>query len=78
MASIVDASLVAGYHWTSKYLLMTKYNNYAEVFGDGIIVAPFSTPTLSKVPRSFRRQTSCGRSLPEETFFSSAIPCGFS
>ena len=35
-ASIVDASLVASYHGMSKYLLMTKYNNYANVFiGDG-------------------------------------------
>jgi outer membrane protein assembly factor BamB len=35
-ASIVVASLVASYHGTSKYLLMTKYNNYANVFiGDG-------------------------------------------
>jgi hypothetical protein len=30
-ASIVDASLVASYHGASKYLLMTKYNNYANV-----------------------------------------------
>lgn len=35
-ASIVDASLVSGYHETSKYLLMTKYNNYAGInTGDG-------------------------------------------
>lgn len=35
-ASIVDASLVAGYQGTSKYLLMTKYNNYAGInTGDG-------------------------------------------
>jgi len=34
--SIVTASLVAGYHGTSTYLLMTKYNNYAGVnTGDG-------------------------------------------
>jgi len=34
--SIVDASLVASYRGTSKYLVMTKYNNYANVFlGDG-------------------------------------------
>ncbi|MGO9517577.1 MAG: hypothetical protein ACLPND_11075 [Candidatus Korobacteraceae bacterium] len=29
--SIVDASLVAAYHGKSKYLLMTKYNNYAGI-----------------------------------------------
>jgi hypothetical protein len=35
-ASIVNASLVASYHGTSEYLLMTKYNNYADVStGDG-------------------------------------------
>src|SRR5580700_2591714 len=35
-ASIVDASLVAGYQGTSKYLIMTKYNNYAGIgTGDG-------------------------------------------
>jgi hypothetical protein len=34
--SIVDASLVASYHGSSKYLLMTKYNNYASInTGDG-------------------------------------------
>ena len=35
-ASIVNASLVASYHGTSKYLLMTKYNNYASQGGDGV------------------------------------------
>jgi hypothetical protein len=35
-ASIVDASLVASYKGTSKYLVMTKYNNYAGIgTGDG-------------------------------------------
>jgi hypothetical protein len=35
-ASIVDASLVASYQGTSKYLLLTKYNNYAGIStGDG-------------------------------------------
>ncbi len=34
--SIVPASLVASYHGKSKYLLMTKYNNYASLgTGDG-------------------------------------------
>jgi hypothetical protein len=36
-ASIVSASLVPSYHGTSKYLVMTKYNNYAGIgTGDGI------------------------------------------
>lgn len=34
-ASIVSASLVPSYTGTSPYLLMTKYNNYAGVGGDG-------------------------------------------
>ena len=35
-ASIVDASLVASYTGTSKYLVLTKYNNYAGInTGDG-------------------------------------------
>ena len=37
IASIVSASLVPSYHGTSKYLVLTKYNNYAGVgTGDGI------------------------------------------
>ncbi len=37
-ASIVPASLVPSYHGNSSYLLMTKYNNYADpgVGGDGV------------------------------------------
>ena len=35
-ASIVDSSLVASYHGSSSYLLMTKYNNYAGSGGDGV------------------------------------------
>jgi hypothetical protein len=34
-ASIVPASLVASYHGSSSYLLMTKYNNYANAGGNG-------------------------------------------
>lgn len=34
-ASIVAASLVRSYHGTSKYLLMTKYNDYADQGGTG-------------------------------------------
>jgi len=34
--SVVPASMVPSYHGTSKYLLMTKYNNYAELGGDGV------------------------------------------
>ena len=37
-ASIVPASMVPSYHGTSPYLLMTKYNNYADpgLGGDGV------------------------------------------
>lgn len=36
-AAIVDASLVPSYHGTSTYLVMTKYNNYADFgIGDGV------------------------------------------
>ena len=46
-ASVVPASMVPSYHGPSQYLLMTKYNNYASVGGDGVnklaIVDPGST-----------------------------------
>jgi len=35
-ASVVPASMVPSYHGASSYLLMTKYNNYAEAGGDGV------------------------------------------
>ena len=35
-ASVVPASMVPSYHGGSPYLLMTKYNNYVEVGGDGV------------------------------------------
>ena len=35
-ASIVPASMVPSYQGNSTYLLMTKYNNYAEAGGDGV------------------------------------------
>jgi hypothetical protein len=34
--SVVPAPLVAAYHGSSKYLLLSKYNNYAGVGGDGL------------------------------------------
>jgi hypothetical protein len=55
--SIVDSSLVASYHGKSKYLIMTKYNNYGGVgTGDGMnkvaILDPNATekdPVISTV-----------------------------
>jgi hypothetical protein len=35
-ASVVPASMVPSYHGSSPYLLMTKYNNYKELGGDGV------------------------------------------
>ncbi|MGA2787213.1 MAG: hypothetical protein ABSF60_06770 [Verrucomicrobiota bacterium] len=35
-ASIVPSSIVASYHGNSPYLLMTKYNNYADTGGNGV------------------------------------------
>jgi hypothetical protein len=35
-AAIVPATMVPSYHGKSTYLLMTKYNNYAEAGGDGV------------------------------------------
>jgi hypothetical protein len=34
--AIVPAAMLPSYHGTSSYLLMTKYNNYAGVGGDGV------------------------------------------
>ncbi|HTS18648.1 MAG TPA: hypothetical protein VMP11_13825 [Verrucomicrobiae bacterium] len=48
-ASIVSTSLVASYHGSSAYLLMTKYNNYADAGGNGsnkiAILDPEATET---------------------------------
>lgn len=47
--SIVNASLVPSYTGTSPYLLMSKYNNYADLGGDGVnriaILDPNDTQT---------------------------------
>jgi hypothetical protein len=53
--SVVPASLVASYHGTSTYLLMTKYNNYAGIgTGDGhnriAILDPRATETDPILP----------------------------
>jgi hypothetical protein len=53
--SIVDASLVASYHGTSTYLIMSKYNNYASLnTGDGhnrvAILDPNATESDPVIP----------------------------
>jgi hypothetical protein len=47
-ASIVPASLVPSYHGSSSYLLMTKYNNYAEAGGDGVNKIAILDPQTSE------------------------------
>jgi hypothetical protein len=49
-ASIVDASLVKSYHGTSKYLLMTKYNDYADagLGGTGVNKIAILDPNASE------------------------------
>jgi len=48
--SLVPASAVPGYHGSSSYLLMTKYNFYADTGGDGVnriaVLDPFATPQM--------------------------------
>jgi hypothetical protein len=46
-ASVVDASLVKSYHGTSKYLLLTKYNDYADLGGTGVNKIAILDPNIS-------------------------------
>ena len=46
-ASIVPATAVPSYHGPSNYLLLTKYNNYANVGGDGVNKIAIVDPSVS-------------------------------
>lgn len=48
-ASMIPASMVASYHGTSSYLLMTKYNNYAGLGGDGINKLAILDPNATQI-----------------------------
>jgi hypothetical protein len=48
-ASVVPSSMVASYHGSSSYLLMTKYNNYAGAGGDGVNKIAILDPNDSQV-----------------------------
>ena len=48
-ASIVPAAMVASYTGSSTYLLMTKYNNYASVGGDGVNKIAILDPNATEV-----------------------------
>lgn len=47
-ASIVPSSMVPSYSGSSSYLIMTKYNNYANVGGDGMNKLAVLDPNLSE------------------------------
>jgi hypothetical protein len=48
-ASIVPANIVPSYQGSSSYLLMTKYNNYASVGGDGLNRIAILDPNDSQI-----------------------------
>jgi len=50
-ASVLPASIVPSYHGTSKYLLMTKYNNYADppLNGNGVNKIAILDPSASQI-----------------------------
>src|SRR5205807_6087975 len=51
-ASIVPASMVKSYHGKSSYLVMTKYNNYADHGGNGVNKLGILDPTATQVDPS--------------------------
>jgi hypothetical protein len=47
--SVVPASMVPSYHGSSQYLLMTKYNNYAQTGGDGRNMLAILDPNATQI-----------------------------
>lgn len=76
-ASIVPASMVASYHGTSAYLLMTKYNNYAGSGGDGVnklaILDPNDTQIDSRTGVTVMKEVLTIAGVTPDPEFSSAI-----
>jgi hypothetical protein len=48
-ASVVPAKAVASYRGKSKYLVLTKYNNYAELGGDGVNQLAVQDPNATMI-----------------------------
>lgn len=77
--SIVPASMVPGYRGTSRYLLFTKYNNYAGAGGDGVnklaILDPFASQfdSISGINVMKEVRTVAGIT-PDSTFDSATFP----
>ncbi|MFO0812075.1 MAG: hypothetical protein U0796_02585 [Gemmatales bacterium] len=55
-ASIVPSGLVPSYSGPSSYLIMTKYNNYAGLGGDGINKLGLFDPNVSEADEIYGRQ----------------------
>ena len=76
-ASIVPASMVASYHGTSAYLLMTKYNNYAGLGGDGVnklaIVDPNDTQIDSRTGAIVMKEVLTISGVTPDPEFSSGV-----
>jgi hypothetical protein len=48
-ASVVAKAIVPGYHGSSSYLLLTKYNNYKSTLGNGLNYVAITDPNTSMI-----------------------------
>jgi autotransporter-associated beta strand protein len=64
-ASIVPASMVPTYHGTSSYLIMTKYNNYADpgTGGDGHNMVAILDPNATQIDTRFNSNGAGGATI---------------